>query len=151
MDEQHAFFVKNSPRIQRERVSEDSHLFPLPLLPFCFFATFIFGGRTNEDREQRLTTFARRKENAPLRTASVVYTREQVQRTNDRMKERKRERERGVDTYDITTSTWRIKRCTAYVMRDCGSACTTRDVLDSGLCVFLFFFLFPFIFFFFFT
>lgn len=41
-------------------------------------------------------------------------------------------------TYDITTGTWRIKCCTAYVMRDCRSACTTRDVLDSGLSAFFF-------------
>ena len=129
MDEQHAFFVKNSPRIPRDRVSEDSHLFPPPLASSARLFSADERTKTGNNIWQR--SFGG-KENAPL--LLYIY----ASKYSERMVGWKRERERErVDTYDITTSTWRIKRCTAYVMRDCRSACTTRDVLDSGL-VFIF-------------
>lgn len=125
MDKQHAFLVKNSTRIPK-RVSEDSHLFPSPgsLPPSLHPAPFIFGRRTG-GREQPSNNGSFRGRKTRTAKDRVVCTR--------RGGVYSLQQRRGEGTYDITTGTWRIKCCTAYVMRDCRSACTTRDVLDSGL------------------
>lgn len=145
MDKQHAFLVKNSTRIPK-RVSEDSHLFPspgslarsTPLHSTPLHSTsFIFGRRTGGREQPSNNGSFRGRKTRPPRTVPVlcVHEEEACTLSSGRVGER-----RGEGTYDITTGTWRIKCCTAYVMRDCRSACTTRDVLDSGLHVPLFFF-----------
>lgn len=97
-------------------------LHPAPLHP----APFIFGRRTG-GREQPSNNGSFRGRKTRTAKDRVVCTR------RGGVYSLPSGQRRGEGTYDITTGTWRIKCCTAYVMRDCRSACTTRDVLDSGL------------------
>lgn len=81
----------------------------LHLFPLC--RTFIFRGRGRRVGVVRCLAKRKREGHPPqLRIVCRVYTHDNGPRQTHEQEVRR-------DTYDITTGTWRMKPCTAYVMR----------------------------------